>query len=469
MMSKLAVYVRVGAPLLALSLGVVTGGLWESVKAAELKFHEIAPQGFGDRQNTKAWSMIYWKGNLYVGTARAHMCVEFAGLAMTGGPSIGPFVYPPIDPDYECTESPQDLPLQAEIWRYTPIVRVWKRVFQSPNDVEIPDFPGKFTSRDAGFRNLAAFTDPGGQQVLYAGGVTSEVINPGLPPPRILRSPDGENWTAVPQDPGTVLGDLGRGQANFRAMAVYKNRLFVVNASARGGGSLMEAANPAGGNDEFQFVSPEGMVIYEMAVYNDYLYVGTLDARGGYGIEKTDATGQPPYTFTNVVEKGAYLDRPSNTVVSMHVFKEALFAGTDKPAELIRVNPDDSWDLIVGTPRDTPDGHKEPLSGFDKGFDDPFNQHIWRMQGHEGKLYVGTNDARGFWKAYKFAQPFLHLMGYDLYDSFDGENYVMLTRTGFKDQLDIGIRVFASTPVGLFFGTSNPFFGLRIYQSNKSN
>jgi hypothetical protein len=44
----------------------------------------------------------------------------------------------------------------------------------------------------------------------------------------------------------------------------------------------------------------------------------------------------------------------------------------------------------------------------------------------------------------------------------------MLTRTGFykegfcEDQLDIGIRVFASTPYGLFFGTSNPFYGLRI-------
>lgn len=412
--------------------------------------------------------MIWWKNALYVGTARAHLCVEYAGLALSGGPDVGPFKYPPTDPDLECTESPQDLPLRAEIWRYNPVSRVWKRVFQSPNDVPIPDFPGKFTSRDAGFRNIIAFTDPDGTEVLYAGGVTSESINPGVPPPRILRTEDGERWTPVPQDPGTVLGDLGRGQANFRAMAVYKNRLFLVNANLRGGGVLMEAANPAGGNDEFRFVSPEGMSFYEMAVFNGWLYLGQLDVQGGYGVVRTEATGQPPYTFTPVVEKGAYLEPfPSNTVVSMAVFKGALFVGTDKPAEMIRVNPDDSWDLIVGAARDTPQGLKKPLSGMGAGFNDWLNEHIWRMVEHEGKLYVGTNDVRGFLKQYRFAQPFLHLMGFDLYSSVDGEKYTMLTRQGFGQELDVGVRVFSSTPFGLFFGTSNPFFGFHIYRSSE--
>ena len=432
-------------------------------------FSEIAPQGFGDLHNSKAWSMIWWKDHLYVGTARAHLCVEYAGLAGVYGP---PFYYPPNDPEQSCTPDTKDLPLQAEIWRYEPVSRVWDRVFQSPNNVEIPESPGTFTARDAGFRNIIAFTDPDGTEALYAGGVTSEAINPGMPPPRILRSTDGATWTPVPQDPGTILGDLGRGQANWRAMAVYKNRLYAVNADLRGGGVIFESENPAGGNDNFRVVSPEGMKIYEMAVFNGYLYIGTdsigPDGIDGYAVVKTDATGEPPYTFTSVVEKGGDRDtRPSLAVTSMHVFNGELYVGTDKPAELIRIRPDDSWDLLVGRTRLTPTGRKEALSGMRAGFDDILNQHMWRMIEYDGRLYVGTNDARAFIKEYLWFQPWLENMGYDLASTADGESYTIHTRTGFGKALDIGIRVFASTPYGLFFGTSNPFNGLRIYQSNE--
>lgn len=437
---------------------------------AGIYFREIAPQGFGDRQNTKAWSMIWWEDKLYVGTARAHMCVEYWGLADVVG---WPFRYPPEDPDMECTESPQDLPLQAEIWRYTPETDTWDRVFQSPNDVQIPDHPDKYTARDSGFRGIIAFTDPDDTEALYVGAVTSESMNPGMPPPRILRSTDGENWEGVPQDPGTLMGDLGRGQANFRAMEVYKRRLYVVNGGLRGGGSLLEAENPAGGNDNFRWVTPEEVRVYEMAVYQDYLYLGTQatleEPRAGYAVMKTDATGTPPYTYTVVVDEGAYLSPlPSNVVVSMYVYKGRLYVGTDKPAEMIRINPDDTWDLVVGTPRETPDGWKEPLSGMGPGFDWLLNEHIWRMCEHQDRMYVGTNDMTGFGKELRFMKPFLDAMGYDLFVTPNGVDYTMLTRTGFAaegfgDQLGIGIRVFAATPYGLFFGTSNPFYGLRIY------
>ncbi len=433
--------------------------------AADIVFREVAPQGFGDRQNTKAWSMIWWKDKLYVGTARAHLCVEYAGLA----DAIGwPFRYPPEDPDMECTESTQDLPLQAEIWRYTPETDTWDRVFQSPNDAQIPDHPDKHTSRDAGFRGIIGFTDPDGTQALYVGAVTSEAIHPGMPPPRILRSTDGEHWEAVPQDPGTLLGDLGRGQANFRAMEVYKRRLYVVNGGLRGGGSVLEAENPAGGNDNFRWVTPEDVRVFEMAVYNGYLYLGTQatleEPLAGYTVMKTDATGTPPYTYTVVVDEGGYLPLlPSNVVVSMYVHEDRLYVGTDKPAEMIRVNPDDSWDLIVGTPRDTPDGWKEPLSGMGPGFDYWLNQHIWRMCEHEDRMYVGTNDATTFIKEYRFSEQLKEAMGYDLFVTSNGVDYTLITRTGFDQMFDVGIRAFASTPYGLFYGTSNPWYGLRTY------
>jgi len=235
--------------------------------------------------------MIWWKGKLYVGTSRAHMCVEYWALADTFG---WPFQYPPSDPDMECTESAQDLPLQAEIWRYTPETDTWDRVFQSPNNVQIPDHPDKYTSRDAGFRGVSAFTDPDDTEAVYMFGVTSEVLNPGMPPPRILRSTDGEHWDPVPQDPGTLLGDLGRGQANLRDSAVYRDRLYLINGGLRGGGSVLEAENPAGGNDNFRWVTdPEDLRVYALATFNDSLYMGaqaTLDdPNSGYRVLKTDA------------------------------------------------------------------------------------------------------------------------------------------------------------------------------------
>ncbi len=120
-------------------------------------FVEIAEQGFGDRQNTKAWSMAWWKDHLYVGTARAHLCMNWAGLSLVRDR----WEYPPrsfvdpggTDPDLDCTPDFRDLPLQAEIWRYSPRTNEWTRVFQSEL-IQNPADPTRETARDIGIRNL---------------------------------------------------------------------------------------------------------------------------------------------------------------------------------------------------------------------------------------------------------------------------------------------------------------------------
>jgi hypothetical protein len=436
------------------------------------EFTEAAGQGFGDRHNSKAWSMIWWKDRVFVGTARAHKCVQDAALAFRVG---GIFKYPPKDPDLECTEMWQDLPLRAEIWSLTPETEAWERVFQSPEDLEIEGYPGKFTARDIGFRDMAPFTDPeDGVERLYVDGVCSETINPDIGPPRILRSEDGIAFAPVAQDPGTVLGDLGFKQASMRSMTPYDGRLFVVIGEVRGNGVLYEARNPSGGNDHFRKVSPPGMQIYEMCTYNGYLYLGLLqdDPREGYFVVKTKATGEPPYKFTPVVTRGGHLKPiPSNTVVSMCPFRGRLYIGTDKPAEIIRINPDDTWDLIVGAARDTPQGWKAPLSGMYSGFNWILNEHIWRMAEHEGWLYIGTNDLTSLnmknWPIMdgpELGELLRSQQGYDLAATRDGVYYTIIDRTGFGDGLEIGIRCFAPTPFGLYFGTSNPYYGLRIWR-----
>jgi hypothetical protein len=424
-----------------------------------LEFTEFSELGFGDRQNTKAWSMALWKGDLYVGTARAHMCMDWAGLSLLLPER---YEYPPPDEQWECAPTMFELPLQAEIWRYSPISETWTRVYQSPL-IPNPVAPELMTGRDAGFRNMIAFTDPNGEEALYATGITSESLFPGMPPPRILRTTDGENWEPVPQDPGTLLGDLGRGQANFRAATVYKDKLYLVNGNLRGTGTVLESADPAAGNDAYRQVVPPDLAVFEMETYNGYLYLGT-GSPDGYQVLKTDATGEPPYDLIPVVEMGGYNETyPSPGVASMFIFRDRLYIGTDKPPELIRINPDDSWDLIVGPPRNTPTGYKEPLSGLGRGVDYLLANHFHRLVEYDGRLLMSTNDATGFLRTYELAQTFLPSMGFDLIYSDDGSEFAFATLTGLEHPFDIVIRVFAATPFGLAAGTSNAWEGLRMY------
>ena len=433
----------------------------------EENFTQANVQGFGDRQNSWSWSMQWWNGKLYVGTSRAEECVSQASLAYNF-PEL--FKYPPTDPDIECTDSPQDLPLQAEIWRWTPETETWERVFQSPNDVEIPAYPGKYTARDIGFRGMTLFTEADGTEALYVAGVTSRMYNKGLPPPRLLRSTDGATFEPVPQDPGTFLGDLesldGIDINTFRSVTAYNGRLYVIAGRIRGDGVLLEGINPAGGNDNFRLVSPPGLRVFDLLPFNGWLYVATYNPVEGYSVLKTDASGTPPYNFLPVVTDGGFAEPLySRGALSMHIFKGRLYVGTDRPAELIRIYPDDSWDLVVGTPRETPDGTKSPLSGFGPGFDYAMNVHIWRMQAHDGWLYVGTCDQSTAWKEIPFINDiFEPYMGFDLFTTPDGEHFTMLTRTGFDHRLDYGVRTFASTPYGLFLGTTNEYYGTRVFR-----
>ncbi len=81
--------------------------------------------------------------------------------------SYNPLVkYPPVDPTYICTPDARDLPLRGEIWRWTTDANnpsgagLWQMVYQSPNDVPIPNTnPQKYTAREMGFRDMAVFTE----------------------------------------------------------------------------------------------------------------------------------------------------------------------------------------------------------------------------------------------------------------------------------------------------------------------
>jgi hypothetical protein len=94
--------VRFMGVLLAAMFDIAGGAVRQGPKRIRPLFRSnwgkpIAPQGFGDRQNSWAWSMAWFNGNLLVGTARSEQCIT--DLSNTRSPSEP---YPPKDPDISC-------------------------------------------------------------------------------------------------------------------------------------------------------------------------------------------------------------------------------------------------------------------------------------------------------------------------------------------------------------------------------
>jgi len=141
--------------------------------------------------------------------------------------------------------------------------------------------------------------------------------------------------------------------------------------------------------------------------------------------------------------------------------------------EIIRINPDDSWDLIVGEPRVTPEGLKVPLSSMGPGFGKPFAGYLWSMCEHGGWLYAGTFDwlmavnygRLDLWPEYlrkmltrkRLEQVISRFGGFDIWRSRDGISWMPVTQNGFNNPFNIGARSMVSTPHGLFVGAANPF------------
>lgn len=464
--------------------------LWET------NYQQTVPRGFGDRNNSWAQAMIYWRGHVYVGTSRQSVCTSLYGIyqfavALVSKSFADTFLpYPPRDPDLSCAPDAADLALQAEIWRAAPETNVWKRVFQSPATLDnpgpgapVPPRVGKKLPYEISIRGFAAHTESDGTEALYAFGINSTVLwdRSKLPPPRILRTTDGVNWTSLPQAPGTFLHDLpfNPDHSSFRSPVSLDGKLFVLSGPIFGQGSLIGSANPAQGNNAWFLASPPGLLFYELRAFNGWLYVGGFDPSAGYAVFKTRVTGPPPYQLTTVIPAGAFLTvRPSKSVVSMHVYRGRLYVGTATQTEIIRINPDDTWDLVIGPPRValSPTGGAEwkyPISGLDAGFGHTLNDHAWQMDDPYGYLYVGTYNASTPTRLDPVNGPLLkHNMGAHLYRTPDGWYYNPITTNGFTNLydpyggiFDYGIRTMVSTPFGPFLGTANDYYGLGIFRA----
>lgn len=474
--SRRKVFAALAAILILLAMPVF------SVGAVSPRVHVTNAPGFGNPNNSFAWSMAWFNGKLYVGTVKNEECLELQTLQFYY-PDKGYYKTNP-EPNVTCPTDFYSLDLRAEIWQYTPLTGRWVRVYVSPV-IPNPAEPGKYIARDIAYRGMVVYNG-----ALYVGAVTPNEFLPQLNttnPPRILRTYDGTNFTRLNGSPGEVY-EVPRTDPEgnplpalqyamgYRSMVVFHNKLYVTASTGlRGDGVVMEVDNPASANPTFTQVSPLGtMGVFEMQVFDGDLYVGTGDLTNGYGVYKTNGLGPAPFQFTPIVTGGAGRGQDITSVVSMGVYQNRLYVGasgwysTKFPAsELIRIAPDNTWQLVVGNARQVNNVWKFPISGLPDGFGSLFNAHFWRMDDHLNALYVGTNDWS--WEMMKY--PGLNALfsweyGFDVYATCNGNYWFPLTVNAFgTSPYNFGARTIVSSPTSIYLGTANQAQGTYVLQS----
>jgi hypothetical protein len=483
-------------------------------------FRRVASAGFGDPHNTHAWSMEWFQGRLYVGTARDILWI----FRRMGG-------FAHLDPCPIPLHPAEAMDLRAQIWCYTPDTGSWEQVYTAPRVptavlrllLTLPwrrvlrarrllsrqgrqrragaivrrlfrswrawvsaGFRGD-VARDVGYRNMTVYRDRHGVEALYA-------VNIG-PQGHILRTTDGHTFEVI-----TPPGSRRHVAFGFRPMVSFRDRLYTStvghpmfpNVSAYP--AVLETDDPAQGAQDASvwrpvsapgFGDPDNLAIFEMTVFHDQLYAATGNLKG-FQIWKTDVRGAPPYHWQQVIADGGYQGTSHNAVVvSMCPLGEWLYIGSGRalavrdrldptPGEVIRIAPDGSWEVVAGEARHTPQGFKSPVSGMPAGFGNPFAQYVWRMEAHDGWLYAGTHDAttdllytpRERWSPGVTQWVDRHGGvdkavaeggGFDLWRTRDGVHWTCLTHTGFGNPFNRGLRTLKSTPVGLFAGSVNFF------------
>jgi hypothetical protein len=417
----------------------------------------------GSPDNSYAFSMAWFQGRLFVGTIRNV-----------------------VDAADQPLES-----LRAEIWRYTPagphgLSGSWQRVYRSPL-LWFTDIPWEI-----GYRNMLVCDAGDGVSRLY-------VATLGTLSGRLLYTEDGESFQTA-----STQGFSGE-DPGYRPLVCMNGWLFTspVGISGDSEGSLnpvvMGTSDPLLGTWQQlsppRFGNPDNGTIFTMEGFdtdgddrNDTLVAGVGNRAAGMEVWVAHepcqgVRGSCEVSWSKVLEAGggrpvAEGELAANVGVShmaqhgdylyMGVAETALFDPT--LAEVFRLRPDFTWDLVAGIPRDPAAdllnfncnlneafGLCLPVGGRSVGMGDgpPFfapgsASYVWRLQSHtDGYLYAGTLDLISYTGT---GAP-----GFELWRTPDGESWSLVSDDGLGNPWNYGLRTMVSTDLGLFVGTANPF------------
>lgn len=339
----------------------------------------------------------------------------------------------------------------ASLWRLDAAGDVWQAVLEQGGQpvrtrrreilphVPPPGFPsGSLPGQDAGFVSMAVFqgTDDAAP-CLY-------VATQGLTGARLLRSADGRNFAPVLSVPASS-GYLG-----LAALTVWNGRLVMTTAAhlpdrdAQTGwaaqtpkatgpaplprGSVLGSRNPLA-PDQWEVLSPPGfgdprnLAVSALTVHQGRLCAATANPTTGFQIWISGADGGAPKPghggdpgWTCLLDKGAARYGMNPRVGFLQSHQGQLWIGTamDMPsladldwpaAEVLRIEPDGTWELIAGEVRLTPQGLRLPLSLRGPGLDDPGVTCLNAMAvldadvGPGGLMLLGGGPLAGLWQS----------------------------------------------------------------------
>jgi hypothetical protein len=437
-------------------------------------FEQVAQPGFDDQGRARAadsaWSMRYFQadgastGYLYVGTDNNILGLTMAALRLRKGGETPLPVQPP------------------QIRRYRPDLgaQTWEVVLDYADHEQSPYL-------NEGFRSMGIYkakTDA--KTYLYAGTMAAHS-------PEVWRSASGDpdSWEKVftfPDEPQSKIGSI-------RGMIAHDDGLLYMSTT-RSGDILPGGVGQIWATDGMTFTrvitdgfgDPNNGGITSLASFNGCLYAGTYNPANGYEVWRLNCVSDPQSPPQPVIQRGA--GQPHNeAVMSLRPFQDHLYVGTGIPlgfnpitrhgprgCDLIRVAPDDSWEMVVGPARDS------PLSEYRPGFGWYLNVYCWYMKEHQDHLYLGTwdmsrtvaflgQDAESVAPAFRplldnlVARPqdWASPMGGDLYRTSDGVQWEPVFTDGLGNPDNHGIRTLETTPEGLFVGTENPFTRLEVW------
>jgi hypothetical protein len=421
---------------------------------------------------------VWYKDALYVGTGRAPLGFMGRYTAKQGGLAQEERFGSRLGADHAGREEDG-----AEIWRFDPYANEWEKLYESPL---IEGRDGNVRARDRSIRAQGIGTTTiDGEPTLYMGIGTLEYQCV------FLRCEDGRNFVECDEQ-GFGLGD--EDVPSVRNIVELDGKLFSTPTGKNFGRGMFDdnltdfqyvyaTEDPLHGHweptNEKAFGDESNLSINELIAMEGHLYAATINKRWGFQLWKCKPEGKPPYKWTKILDRGAWR-QISSVPSAMFVFKGALYVaatlqrqgrgGRDRfgpyPAELIRVHPDDSWELVTGQPRFTPHGFKRPTSGTAGGLGDFYTHVLWRFAEQDGWLYCGT-------AGWKWVPTYLNDRvdltdeqyqrleddtasyrpgEFKLWRSADGDNWELVTDEGFPggNELNYGIREIVSTPVGLF-------------------
>ncbi len=512
-----------------------------SAASARADFKRIARGGNGDAMNNYAWSTCVFQGMLYVGTGRNIPYQAEAGFKMELGLpdsiKVEAITHPrePIG-SYEWAED-----MCAEIWRYNQ--NKWEQVYKA-KVVDISDQFGYeegsgevYTASEFGFREMIVYTDKDGVTALYAtnGAQTPRYSQSGS---LMLRSVDGVTWEPI------TLGVSGTWDS--RTLEVHNGKLYIGLSTIIGFGDKAEiwaTDNPAD-EESWKMVADltldGNQAVATLTSFNGLLYAGTVNEQGYQIWRSTVAAPVSDEHWIKLVENGAG-DMTNLFAGTTKVFKGQLYVGSmsiplptgdtirlPKGFELIRIDTDDSWELLIGDPiaQNPPSGIPEirtPASGWPGGFANPLNFYCWSLEEVEGELYLGTFDASilllemvrqgvgienltpqelqviinaiqnlignlgslgmddsvapmtQVLKSYQ-AKPFnwervlktavKWSCGGDIWKSVDGVNWEPANLNGLENPHNYGIREMLNAGKTLYVGTANPFDGFEVFNAS---